>query len=383
MKKLLRYLPLLFIALYLQSCGDKDDPAVYIPIPEQISPVVLNVTQVPYPKLSDYKFFLGDLKNLEPAYKVVPYKPTSELFSDYSHKKRFIWMPKGSSASYAGDDNVMNFPVGTVMIKNFYYNNVMPGNVTQIIETRLLIKVAEATTVGSVQDSGWKLYDYVWNPEQTEAYLDVEGNGIFVPITFSESGVERSITYKIPAATECFTCHKLNPTTTDGGEIVLPIGPKPQNLSSNYTYADGVKNQLDYWKSAGYIDASVPPPSQIDAVVDYKDTSKPLELRARSYMDINCAHCHRTGGHCDYVAIRFNFSNKNLNTVGLCMPPSALVENGPYVINGGDAEHSEIIQRMNTVEESLRMPIIGRTVIHDEGVQLMRDWINSIQQTCN
>ncbi len=382
MKKILRYFPLLFIALYLQSCGDKDDPIVYTPIPEQVSPVVLDVTQVPYAKLSDYKFFEGEMMDQMPAYKVVPYRPSSELFSDYALKKRFIWMPKDVAASYDGDDNVMNFPVGTVMIKTFYYDNVMPANATKIIETRLLIKVAAASVNGTQQDSGWKLYDYIWNDEQTEAFLDTIGNGVFIPVTYQQNGVEKSLTYKIPAFAECATCHKLNKTLTDGGEVIVPIGPKPQNIGAVYPYSNGARNQLDYWKSIGYIDSSVPAPSQINAVVDYKDTSKPLELRARSYIDINCANCHRTGGHCDYVAMRFNFSNTNLQTVGLCMEPSTLVENGPYVINGGDADASALVLRMNTVEESMRMPNIGRSVIHEEGVQLMRDWINTLER-CN
>jgi hypothetical protein len=37
---------------------------------------------------------------------------------------------------------------------------------------------------------------------------------------------------------------------------------------------------------------------------------------------------------------------------------------------------------MNTNEGSEMMPIIGRSVVHEEGVQLMRDWINSMQIPC-
>lgn len=340
--------------------------------------IKLDLSQVPLPKLSDYRFFVGDLKDQKPGYMVIPYKPASDLFSDYAHKKRFIWMPKGTQATYLSDDNIFDFPIGTVMIKTFYYDNVQPGNVTKIIETRLLIKKYAATPT----DSGWKMYDYVWNDAQTEAYLDLDGNGIFVPITFTENNVTRSINYKIPAATECATCHKLNPTQSENGEIVIPIGPKPQNLNTMYNYGNVTKNQLVKWQQAGYIGSSLPPLASIHSTIDWRDTSKPLELRARSYIDINCAHCHRIGGHCDYVPMKFNFSNPSLNDFGLCMVPTAQIEDGPYVINGGRSNRSELIIRISSTEESVRMPIIGRTIVHDEGVQLMKDWIDSIQTSC-
>jgi len=104
------------------------------------APVQFDFSQVPLPKLSDYHFFVGPLKNQSPAYKVLPYEPASSLFSDYAHKKRFVWMPKNTKASYNGDDNVLEFPVGAVLIKTFYYDNVLPANTTKIIETRLLIR---------------------------------------------------------------------------------------------------------------------------------------------------------------------------------------------------------------------------------------------------
>lgn len=355
---------LIFFAIIFQSCSNQDDN--YVPV----SPVVMDLSQVPYPKLSDYAFFEGDLKDQKPAYKVIPYKPASELFSNYAHKKRFVWMPNGSSASFDGAENVLDFPIGAVLIKTFYYDNVLPSNTTKIIETRLLIRKSD----------GWKAYDYIWNEEQTEALLDTDENGVFIPITFIENNVTKSLEYKIPSQTECVTCHKINPQQT--GEITIPIGPKPQNLNTEYNYGTSVRNQLQKWTSEGYIDNTLPALASIKSTVDWKDTSKSLEDRARSYVDINCAHCHRDGGHCDYVAQRFDYSNNNLNLFGVCLPPLFQIPDNPYIINSGDADHSEIIYRMNTNEGSEMMPIIGRSVVHEEGVQLMRDWINSMQTPC-
>jgi uncharacterized repeat protein (TIGR03806 family) len=370
------YLLLLCFVLLFSACSQEESGYVTLDAAKNggsvSSPVKFDLTQVPFPKLSDYHFFVGELKNQTPAYAVLPYQPASSLFSDYAHKKRFVWLPKNTKASFNGAENVLEFPVGAVLIKTFYYDNVQPANTTKIIETRLLIRKAD----------GWKLYDYIWNEQQTEAYLDTDGNGVFVPVTWIENGSTKSTTYKIPSQTECVTCHKINPTQSANGEKETPIGPKPQNLNTLYNYGTTTKNQLERWKQMGYINNTLPALSSIYSTVDWRDTSKPLGLRARSYIDINCAHCHRVGGHCDYVPQRFDFSNTNNYTLGVCLTPLFQVPDHPYVVNAGNADQSELVYRIDTNEGSEMMPIIGRTLIHDEGVQLIKDWINSLDPTC-
>lgn len=370
------YLLLFCFVLLFSACSQEESGYVTLDAAKNggsvSSPVKFDLTQVPFPKLSDYHFFVGELKNQTPAYAVLPYQPASSLFSDYAHKKRFVWLPKNTKASFNGAENVLEFPVGAVLIKTFYYDNVQPANTTKIIETRLLIRKAD----------GWKLYDYIWNEQQTEAYLDTDGNGVFVPVIWIENGSTKSTTYKIPSQTECVTCHKININQTANGEKETPIGPKPQNLNTLYNYGTTTKNQLEKWKQMGYINNTLPALSSIYSTVDWRDTSKPLALRARSYIDMNCAHCHRVGGHCDYVPQRFDFSNTNNYTLGVCLTPLFQVPDHPYVVNAGNADQSELVYRIDTNEGSEMMPIIGRTLIHDEGVQLIKDWINSLDPTC-
>src|SRR5690606_19510889 len=119
------------LSFFYACSNDQDDSTDYVPV----SPVTVDLTQVPYPKLSDYKFFEGELKNLNPSLDVLPYEPASNLFADYAHKKRFIWMPNGVKATFNGDENVLELPVGAALIKNFYYENVLPNNTTRIVET--------------------------------------------------------------------------------------------------------------------------------------------------------------------------------------------------------------------------------------------------------
>lgn len=362
-KKYLAFaLCMLFTALVI-SCSEKDDE--YIPV----SPVTVDLTSVPYPKLSDYKFFEGEIKDQIPALNVIPYEPASSLFTDYASKKRFIWMPTGVKASYVADNKIMDFPVGTVLIKTFYYTTIQPGNKTQIIETRLMIR----------KEDKWHFYEYLWNDEQTEANL-VTGDdflsGGTKTITFTKpSGEVITTDYRIPSDSECFACHKIN-------EIGTPIGVKPQNLNHNHQYGTTSKNILAKLVQQGYLDSY---PSNIVSTVDYHDTTKSLDLRLRSYIDANCSHCHQDQARCYYRPIRFSFSQTNIDSnVGICLLADEPISGTlTKVVSPGNYDKSIMHFRLSSNDESERMPLLGRTIVHDEGVALLEQWISSLTQTCN
>ncbi len=359
MKKHYFAITLLILSVFsvFLSCGS-DDTDEY----KELSPVVVNLSTVPYPKLSDYKFFTGEMRNLEPAYKVLLYDLNSSLFTDYAYKKRFVWMPEGTQATYASDGEILNFPTGAALIKNFYYENVLPGNITKIIETRVMIKKAD----------GWIFATYVWNDEQTEALLDM--NGSSQKITWMEEGEQREVNYNIPTGDECIRCHA-------NGNLYTAIGPKPQNLFKDFTYATGVQNQLEKWKQEGYLDSYA---QNTLATVDWKDTSKSLDLRARSYLDINCAHCHRPGGGCDIMPLDFSFTGvANMDKLGVCVAPHDFIEgNEDYIIEAQNADNSLMITLLNSRKKDYMMPLLGRTVSHGEGVEVIYEWINAMEQPC-
>ncbi|WP_309642161.1 hypothetical protein [Flavobacterium sp.] len=342
------------------------------------APVVFDLGQTPFPKLSDYHFFVGPLKNLKPGYKVIPFEPASALFSDYAHKKRFVWMPKGTKATYNGDGKVLELPMGAVIIKSFYYDHVLPSNTTRIIETRLMIRKA----------SGWIFAEYVWNDEQTEAYFNMDGS--YTPISWTdENNVVKGTNYRIPSEAQCVVCHKRK-ELVNNVEVTtyIPIGIKPQNLNFNYNYGNTTKNQLTMWIQQGYLQNNFSLPSAENTAVDYRDTSKSLELRARSYVDINCAHCHQDNRHCDYRPMRFAFAETGIagslgkTNMGVCVNTSDM-QGFPVdlatIVNPGSTDRSMLYYRINTTDESYRMPLHGRTIIHEEGVALMGAWINSLQ----
>ncbi|MEZ4874490.1 MAG: Ig-like domain-containing protein [Flavobacteriaceae bacterium] len=332
------------------------------------SPVQFDINAVPYEKLSDYHFFEGTLADQSPVYGVLPYEPVNSLFADYAHKKRFVWMPYDVKATYEADGDIFNFPTGSILIKTFFYEHVLPSDTKKNIETRLLIKKAD----------GWIFADYIWNEDQSEALLNTTGYGFNVPIEWVENGETKSVEYRIPSETECFICHKTY-------DVITPIGPKPQNLNIPYNYAEGSKNQLQKWQEIGYV-SNDNFPNSIEAVPNWKDTSLSLELRVRSYFDINCAHCHVDGGHCGARSLRLAFrENDNYENLGICVDPDLQIPglDNAKLIEPGNAENSILHYRVVTTEEEYRMPMTGRTLSDETFIPLLEEWINSLTFTCD
>jgi uncharacterized repeat protein (TIGR03806 family) len=240
---------------------------------------------------------------------------------------------------------------------------VLPDNTTKILETRLMIK----------KDSEWEFANYVWNEDQTEANLTSDGS--FVEINWIRDGSNQSVNYRIPARAECFTCHNKFGTP-------VPIGPKPQNLNRDYSFTDGSQNQLQKWVDQGYLINNLP--SNIITTIDWKDETESLELRARSYIDINCAHCHSEESYCEYRPMRFAFNeNSSAENIGICIEPDTNIDdNLTHIISPNSPEESVVYFRISSIEEQYRMPLLGRTIQHREGVLLIEQYINSLTNEC-
>lgn len=363
--KSIRTITFFLFIIGILSCSEEEN---YVPVEvveePQISPVVFDLDAVPYSTLSAYNFFEGAIIEQSPVYGVLPYDLITPLFSDYAKKKRFIWMPNDAKAVYTTDDAIVDFPSGSVIIKTFYYDNVLPNLTTQIIETRLIIKKNDA----------YIFANYKWNEDQTEAFLD--NNGSFVNVSIEKDNNPFEINYRVPSETECRICHK------SANESAIPIGPKPQNLNKLFNYTDGQKNQLQKWVDVGYLNNNIP--SNINTVVNWEDEDESLELRARSYLDINCAHCHTDEAHCDYRPIRLSFSDtENAANSGICIAPEENINNAlTHIISPRRNDRSVLWYRLNSIDGATMMPLISRSVKHDEGVALIEAWINSLETIC-
>ncbi len=353
---------LLFFAAFTTFFSCKKAVITEYPQEEEQEPVYFE--NAPYQTLSEYGFFVGPMKDQVAVEGVIPVQPASKLFTDYAKKKRWIWMPEGRSASYSQDGEILDMPEGTMLIKNFYYDNMQPSGETKILETRIMF----------LRDGEWIFGEYIWNDAQTEAYLDLTGSSRSISWIDENSNLQ-STNYRFPSDTECLICHKRDTKA-------IPIGVKPQNINFDYDYDDGTMNQLDKLISVGYLEPNVP--NNILSTVDYSDPTQDLDLRLRSYLDINCAHCHGENSHCDYRPIRLAFSETAdpLN-IGLCVDPDEFINSAlTSIIAPANKDRSVMYFRLSATDENVRMPLLGRSMVHQEGVQLLEDWINA-HPDCN
>lgn len=349
----------LLVACRHEVMGPDDAPDV-----QPGEPVRFDLAEVPYPSLSAYRFFTGDLADLRPNAGVLPFAPINTLFTDYAHKNRFVWMPEGAQAHYVSDHEPLAFDEGAVLIKNFWYHNTMPDGERRIIETRLMFR----------RNGSWEFANYVWNPEQTEAHLDMDGSYLPISWTDAEHGA-MSTTYRIPSASECFTCHKVN---TDP----LPIGPKPRNLNADLAYPEGTMNQLARWVQEGYLEDGYP--AGIQATPDWTEPSLPVVDRVRGYLDMQCAHCHSDQRHCDYRPLRLAFQDTDdPANLGVCVLPDDPIDPSvTHIVAAGDTTRSMMHLRLGSTDGAVRMPLLGRTLVHREGLALVNEWIASLGPPC-
>lgn len=311
-------------------------------------------------KLSEYNFFAGDLKGMKPHEGVYPYNIVTPLFTDYAVKDRFIHLPAGTKISYT-EDGVLDFPDSTFLIKSFGYINKDAQKV--LIETRLMFKEASGN---------WDVMNYLWNDEQTDAVKHIIGSR--VPITLLDNeGKTISTVYQVPNVNECKRCH------INEGKLI-PIGPKARNL--NYTLAGESTNQLAKWTAQGIL-AGMPELEQVERLPDWQDGKHyTIAERARAYLDVNCSYCHTKGGDAYNTGLFLEYDQQDPNHIGIMkLPVSAGGGAGGlnYDIVPGNADSSVLHFRMNSTMPGTAMPELTRTVIHKEGVRLIRDWINGMQ----
>jgi len=297
-----------------------------------VAPVIPQFLQ----NLSDLNLFQGDLDELNPSIYTFEYEPSSKFFSDYAYKQRIVALPNGEKMTYIGNDLLPRFPDNTLIAKTFFYynneNNITQGR--QIIETRILIKV----------NGVWESGNYKWNAEQTDAVLDRTES--IVEINYVNfDGENQTVNYKIPDDNACLICHGNN-------SQLSPIGIKFRSLN----YDNQLQDLIDNNHVDGLTDAST-----VSSMPNYNDTSQTLENRARAYFDINCAYCHSPGGFCEVQSdLRLSYETPFDDT--------AIYE-----------RRISIDMRMGTYIDGFTMPYIGTSMVHTEGYDLIRTYLESLE----
>ena len=384
----MRKLILLTLLMQLISCGGSDESANVIEEPE--TPIVTpDPTPEPAPEpaceantsevnwdalmnedcesLAQYALFVDpSIPTSSPVSPGLSYQLSTQLFSNYASKHRFIFVPEGKKLTYNATDT-FDMPVGTVLVKTFslpFDTQVTGAGNEVLIETRLLIH----------REAGWTTLPYIW--QDGEALLQVAGKDI--PHTLNHKGESQNFDYHVPSRAECKLCHQ---TGGDNSSSIDPIGLKAHLLNRPITYQASEINQLILWQQLGLL-SGLPELEQIGKAYDIFDESAPLTTRAKGYLDINCAHCHNPQGFASISGLRLGFYVDHTSfEYGICKQPPGWdggAKGLSYDIIPADGEHSILVYRQELNEPKDRMPPIGRSIAHTDAVALIEQWIDEM-----
>ncbi len=331
-------------------------------------------------KLSETGLFTST-KDYQPAKGVIPYSVNSQLWSDGAIKDRFIALPGDSQLEFdavtypqpaPGSTPGWRFPDGTVLVKTFALE-LEPGKSEsrRRIETRLL----SVERVGGNEEYGdqvWTGYTYIWNDEQTDAEL-ADSKGLDRVFQIREGGKVREQTWHFPSRAECTLCHTVS--------AKYALGVNTMQMNRDHDYGGVVANQLATLNHIGLFKTPLPQsPEALPKLVDFRDTTQSLDARARSYLQSNCAHCHRKwgGGNAEFQLLS-TLPLADLGIVNTRPNHGAFNLIDPRVLVTGEPDRSMLFHRMTRLGLG-RMPHIASNEIDRDAVELIREWIGSLKK---
>ncbi|MDB6027165.1 MAG: hypothetical protein JWM68_3388 [Verrucomicrobiales bacterium] len=315
----------------------------------------------PIPPLLSLTGVFTNLATLGITNAFLPYAVNSPLWSDAARKQRWISVPTNKFVNFTATGE-WNFPNGTVFIKHFDLSiDETNTNVLRRLETRFVVRDTNGTAY---------FFSYRWRTNNSDA--DLVTNSLSENIVIQTASGTRTQTWFYPGPQDCVQCH------TPAAGYVLGIKTRQVNGSFQYPNTGVTDNQLRAWNHIGLVTPTVNESAiaTYDKLVPVNDSSAALELRVRSYVDANCAQCHRPGGVVAMWDARFDTPLANqaiingsvLNNLGIA---------GGRVLTPKDLLHSIMYQRMNSVTAGQRMPPLSKNVIDTNAVAALAQWINT------
>jgi uncharacterized repeat protein (TIGR03806 family) len=316
-------------------------PAAYLRMPDS--------ADGPLPPLLSQTGAFRDTGQMIASAGLIPYELNISFWSDGAHKERWMSLPD-AKIGFAPHGE-WKFPVGTVFVKTFELatNDSQPLQRLRL-ETRLLVCASNGSVYGAT---------YKWRPDNSDA--DLLASNLTENILIHTATGTRTQTWYYPSREDCRNCH-----TDRAGDV---LGVKTRQFN---------RDIIGAWDRLGLFDPSptVAELATTDFLARPDDTNRSLEDRARSYLDVNCANCHRPGGTVAYFDARYD---KPLDQQGLIDGP-VLIDEGidhARMIAPNDIWRSILYMRANTLE-GFKMPPLARQTIDTAGMALLRQWIESL-----
>jgi uncharacterized repeat protein (TIGR03806 family) len=330
-------------------------------LPPRQPAVPLNVPADPaqLPPLLSQTGVFRSLQELTPNPGFIPYDVNSPLWSDGAAKQRWVAVPSGHAIGFSPTGS-WSFPPGTAFVKHFELTPTVAGRPAKRLETRLLVVTGPGVGYGVT---------YRWRPDGQDAELLHDGITEDVPADGT-----RAVKWSFPSRSECLACH----TTTAG--FVLGVNTRQLNGPCRYPETGVTDNQLRAWNQVGMFrpalrDEDIPKLPRLAAVAD---EAAPLEHRVRSYLDANCAHCHRPGGARGLFDARFDTPLNQQQLVNGELASADLGPRGAKLIAPGDLGRSHLLERMARRGDVLAMPPLASHRADDAAVAAVTAWVRQL-----
>lgn len=305
-----------------------------------------------------------NLQTLTPRAGLMAYGVNSPLWTDGSVKKRWIAVPSDGVRDTAAErityqrGGSWTFPAGTVLVKHFALpdDERNPGHVRPV-ETRFFVLGTNGKYYGLT---------YKWNAAGTDASLLATEEDVNIQLTMAD-GTTRTQVWSIPGRGDCKTCHSSN-----AGDV---LGVRTQQINGSF---ENTANQLVAWNALGLFGTSFAgeDPAVLPRSVPVDDPKASLDLRVRSYLDANCSHCHQPGG------ATANFDARLSTPLSLQQLVNGMINRtvgspDDKVVTPGNLSKSLMHVRASAVG-AYQMPPLGKNVVDQKAVDVMADWILSL-----
>lgn len=300
-----------------------------------------------------------DLASLTPASGLIEYDLKVPFWSDGALKRRWLMVPAGAHITFSAT-GPWTFPVGTVFVKHFEME-MTQGNPSSArrLETRVLVRGA----------AEWFGFTYRWNAGEDDADLLSARESELLTIAVPGGSPVQQV-YDYPSRTDCLACH-----TGAAGSV---LGARTRQLNRDFEFPLAIDNQLRTYDHIALFSSAIGAASQYQAYSDLDDVLVSVQTRARTYLEVNCAQCHRpNGGSGVAMDLRFDATNGAMGAIGAVPQRGDLGISGARIIDAGSKESSVLWQRMRALDGN-RMPPLASHRIDDQGVDLVGAWIDAL-----
>ena len=310
------------------------------------------------PRLSQTGAF-KDVARLTPSDSLIPYDLIVSFWSDGAEKSRWLSVPENQKIKFAPAGEWV-FPKGTVFVKHFELaTDETHPEVRRRLETRLLVCDDQGGVYGVA---------YKWRADNRDA--DLLATNLTESILIKTATGVRTQMWYYPSRQDCLTCH-----TANAGYV---LGVKTRQLNHEFTFPSGVAdNELRAWNHIGMFATNLAEADleNLPKLASLDDPARSLADRARSYLDANCAHCHRPEGTVANFDARYDTPLAQQNLIQGRVLINERID-GARIIAPNDIWRSLLFLRANTVE-AFKMPPLARNTIDRRGMKLLQEWIDS------